>query len=65
MKRTPRSTSPATISLVKPAPTRMARLRRWVRCCRSDAALYLLRGICYGLGTGLVGFSSYWLQQHL
>ena len=65
MKRTPRSTSPATVSLVKPVPTRTARLRRWVRRRRSDAALQVLRGTCYGMGTGMVGFGFYWLQQHL
>ncbi|GGV53635.1 hypothetical protein [Streptomyces spectabilis] len=67
MQRTPRSTQPTTVSLDKPAPARTdgSRLRRWLRRRRAEAALHLLRGLCYGLGTGLAGLGFYWLQQHL
>ncbi|MFF1375349.1 hypothetical protein [Streptomyces sp. NPDC058308] len=31
---------------------------------RRDAATHLLRGTCYGLGTGLVSLAARWIQQH-
>ncbi|MEU6122493.1 hypothetical protein [Streptomyces sp. NPDC047123] len=31
---------------------------------RHDAATHLLRGTCYGLGTGIVSLAVWWIQQH-
>ncbi|UZJ33159.1 hypothetical protein [Streptomyces endophytica] len=45
--------------------TRGVRLRQWVRRHRRDAAAHLLRGTCYGLGTGAVGLAFWWIQQQL
>ncbi|MEE4420247.1 hypothetical protein [Streptomyces bugieae] len=45
--------------------TRGLRLRQWVRRHRHDAAAHLLRGTCYGLGTGAVGLAFWWIQQQL
>ncbi|WP_172387191.1 hypothetical protein [Streptomyces sp. MNP-20] len=65
MQRTPATADTATVSLDKPPPTRATRIRRWLRRRRRYAALHLLRGLCYGLGTGLVGLGFYWLQRLL
>jgi len=40
-----------------------ARVRRWARRRRRDAATYLLRGVCYGIGTGLTGLAFWWPEQ--
>ncbi|MFF0737776.1 hypothetical protein ACFYVK_39960 [Streptomyces chartreusis] len=64
MKRKPPHTPTTTIrppAAEPPAP----RLRRWARRRRRDAANHLLRGLCYGIGTGAAGLAFWWLQQHL
>ncbi|WP_310724996.1 hypothetical protein [Streptomyces sp. N2A] len=57
-KRPPQDRDPARV-------TRVVRLGRWVRRHRRDAAAHLLRGTCYGLGTGAVGLAFWWIQQQL
>jgi hypothetical protein len=53
----------------QPAPrkalTRPGRLVRWTVRHRRAAAGHLLRGICYGAGTGAAGLFSLWLQRYL
>ncbi|MFD4632152.1 hypothetical protein ACFVYR_23180 [Streptomyces sp. NPDC058284] len=45
----------------KPAPATSAPP---AKSRRKDAATHLLRGTCYGLGTGLVSLAARWIQQH-
>ncbi|MEW2398092.1 hypothetical protein [Streptomyces sp. NPDC046862] len=52
MTRRPRTTVPATESRRK-------------RRLREAAAFSLLRGLAYGLGTGMAALLLYWLQQYL
>ncbi|MCC2276601.1 hypothetical protein LKL35_14455 [Streptomyces sp. ET3-23] len=40
------------------------RLLRWAAACRRAAIGLMLRGICYGTGTGLVSLFVYWFQRH-
>lgn len=37
----------------------------WLHRCRRTAATHLLRGLCYGIGTGLAGLAFWWLEQHM
>ncbi|MFK4067883.1 hypothetical protein [Streptomyces sp. NPDC029674] len=45
-------------------PRRGSTTARFLRDRRHDAATHLLRGTCYGLGTGLVSLAVWWIQQH-
>ncbi|MFI9248245.1 hypothetical protein ACIGXF_38110 [Streptomyces sp. NPDC053086] len=63
-----RPTPPATATTTGPHPHEsrttdriLARLRRH----RRTATAQVLRGLCYGAGTGAAGLASWWLQQHL
>ncbi|MFE4055600.1 hypothetical protein ACFXP3_04685 [Streptomyces sp. NPDC059096] len=53
----------------QPAPgkalTPSRRLVRWAVRHRRAAAGHLLRGICYGAGTGAVGLLFIWIQRYL
>ncbi|MEU7046754.1 hypothetical protein AB0A77_37725 [Streptomyces varsoviensis] len=53
----------------RPAPrtaaTRTKRLIRWAVRQRRAAAGHLLRGACYGIGTGAASLLVLWLQEHL
>lgn len=40
------------------------RAARFLRDRRHDLATHLLRGTCYGLGTGLTGLAAWWIQHH-
>ncbi|MET9772953.1 hypothetical protein ABZ023_01645 [Streptomyces sp. NPDC006367] len=68
MKRKP-LLHPTTTNRPSPRPpagaTTASRLRRWARRRRGDAAGHLLRGLCYGIGTGAAGLVFWWLEQHL
>jgi hypothetical protein len=46
-------------------PARLHRLVRWARQRRRVAIGLLLRGTCYGLGTGLAGIATFWVQHHM
>jgi hypothetical protein len=46
-------------------PALFHRLVRWARQRRRVAIGLLLRGVCYGLGTGLAGIATFWVQHHL
>ncbi|MFJ2509929.1 hypothetical protein ACIQJX_26865 [Streptomyces griseoviridis] len=63
MKRMPRLPADTSCSLDTPPPG--TRLRRWIRRRRRDAINHLLRGLCYGTGTGIAGLACWWLEQHL
>ena len=70
----PTSTPPETNTTVQPngkpgtdtitAPAAVSRIRRWVRARRSDAATYVLRGACYGIGTGVCALVVWWIEHH-
>ncbi|MET8957182.1 hypothetical protein [Streptomyces sp. NPDC004533] len=62
MKRKPPIPGTATPPDIR---TRGTRVYRWARQRRRDAATYLLRGACYGFGTGVVGLGFWWLEQHM
>jgi hypothetical protein len=64
MKRKP-LLDPTTTNRPPSGATTASRLRRWVRRRRGDAADHLLRGLCYGIGTGAAGLLIWWLEQHL
>ncbi|MFF3275994.1 hypothetical protein ACFYWU_34410 [Streptomyces chrestomyceticus] len=53
----------------RPAPrkavTRTNRLIRWAVRQRRAAAGRLLRGACYGIGTGAVSILALWIQERL
>ncbi|MEV4437312.1 hypothetical protein [Streptomyces sp. NPDC049555] len=46
-----------------PGEGRLARTLRWARRRRRTALGLLLRGVCYGTGTGLVSMLVFWLQH--
>ncbi|MEU9186252.1 hypothetical protein AB0D14_17230 [Streptomyces sp. NPDC048484] len=53
---------------VQPArkvPEILHRLVRWTRPRRRAAVGLLLRGVCYGLGTGAVSLATFWVQNRL
>ncbi|MGK5497284.1 hypothetical protein [Streptomyces sp. URMC 125] len=57
---------PTLTTTIRTAPQETApRPRRWARRRRRAAAHHLLRGICYGIGTGLAGLAFWWLEHHL
>jgi hypothetical protein len=58
---------PAATTVRHPAeqPGALGRTRTWIRQRHRSAAAHLLRGLCYGIGTGTAGLASWWLQQHL
>ncbi|MFI6107526.1 hypothetical protein [Streptomyces sp. NPDC051310] len=35
----------------------------WVRRRRRAALSHLLRGACYGIGTGLISLITFWIQH--
>lgn len=37
----------------------------WLARRRRTALSHILRGVCYGLGTGLIGFVFLWMEQRL
>lgn len=43
----------------------MRRLFRWVLSQRQTAADQMLRGACYGVGTGAISILAVWAQRHL
>jgi hypothetical protein len=45
-----------------PAP--LCRVRRWARARRADAATYVLRGACYGIGSGICALVVWWIEHH-
>ncbi|MEV0263868.1 hypothetical protein AB0I49_21355 [Streptomyces sp. NPDC050617] len=47
------------------ADTRTKRLGRWAVRQRRAAAGHLLRGACYGIGTGAVSLLVLWIQERL
>ncbi|MFF3978053.1 hypothetical protein ACWGNF_01610 [Streptomyces sp. NPDC055808] len=53
-----RSARTASVTIAR--PLRWATTRR-----RRIATGFLLRGICYGLGTSIVSLTSVWIQRHL
>ncbi|HET9382869.1 MAG TPA: hypothetical protein VFP69_18875 [Streptomyces sp.] len=60
--------SPAPLTETGPRAPRQDIPRRalaWVRRRRRSAATHVLRGLCYGIGTGLAGLVFWWLEQHL
>lgn len=65
MKRKPPTPDPASTKRPPHADTGPSRLRRWARRRRHDAATHLLRGVCYGIGTGTIGLVFWWLEHHL
>ncbi|MGV4985789.1 hypothetical protein ACVB8X_07005 [Streptomyces sp. NRAIS4] len=59
--------APATTTKASPDPRKgtLTRALTWIRQRRRTAATHLLRGLCYGIGTGLAGLAFWWLEQHL
>ncbi|MCX4792085.1 MULTISPECIES: hypothetical protein [unclassified Streptomyces] len=55
----------------KPKPLRPSRNRRslnarhWIARRRRVIAANILRGACYGMGTGAVGLVFWWIEQRL
>lgn len=41
------------------------RFRHWVARRRRIMTTHLLRGACYGIGTGLVGLFFWWVESRL
>nr|WTB12167.1 hypothetical protein OG546_50330 [Streptomyces antimycoticus] len=41
---------------------RISRLRSWFARRRRTIAAHMLRGACYGLGTGAVGLGFWWIE---
>ncbi|WP_158575876.1 hypothetical protein [Streptomyces corynorhini] len=39
------------------------RLLRWLKSRRHAAAGHMLRGACYGIGTGIAGLLVLWVQK--
>ncbi|MET7621316.1 hypothetical protein [Streptomyces sp. NPDC005408] len=56
--------SPACCPWCKTTET-VRRLFHWAACRRRVATGLLLRGACYGLGTGAVGIITVWVQHRL
>ncbi|MFH8470386.1 hypothetical protein [Streptomyces sp. NPDC017991] len=46
-------------------PTILHRFVRWARPRRRAAVSLLLRGACYGLGSGAAGLATFWVQSRL
>jgi hypothetical protein len=46
-------------------PEILHRLVQWTRLRRRVAIGLLLRGACYGLGTGAVSLATFWMQGRL
>ncbi|MFD4363121.1 hypothetical protein [Streptomyces anulatus] len=42
-----------------------ARLRHWLARRRRIMTAHLLRGACYGIGTGSVGLVFWWVESNL
>ena len=63
MERKPLPAPATTIRPVNEEPA-ISRPRRRADRRRRDAACHLLRGICYGTGTGLAGLAFWWLEHH-
>ena len=58
----------ATLTKTSPqAPPKRIPMRAlaWLRRRHRTATAHLLRGLCYGIGTGLAGLAFWWLEQHL
>lgn len=64
MKRQPPH-APTTTIRPRAAQPPVSRLGRWARRRRRAAADHLLRGVCYGIGTGAAGLAFWWMEQHL
>ncbi|MBT2450783.1 hypothetical protein J7F03_27665 [Streptomyces sp. ISL-43] len=45
------------------ALVQLRRLPAWAHRRRRAAAAHLFRGVCYGIGTALVGTLTLWLQN--
>ncbi|MFJ2819071.1 hypothetical protein [Streptomyces sp. NPDC087294] len=56
---------PLPDSTIRPPYEETPPVSRGRRRLRRDAARHVLRGICYGAGTGLAGLAFWWLEQHL
>ncbi|GAA0898078.1 MULTISPECIES: hypothetical protein [Streptomyces violaceusniger group] len=41
---------------------RIGRLKRWVARRRRTIAAHMLRGACYGIGTGAAGLGFWWIE---
>ncbi len=44
---------------------RTGRLTHWVARHRRPIATHMLRGACYGFGTGAAGFGFWWIEWWL
>ncbi|MET9535322.1 hypothetical protein ABZY02_32985 [Streptomyces sp. NPDC006649] len=44
---------------------RTARVYRWIHAQRRAIAGHMLRGLCYGAGTGAAGLLTLWAEHHL
>ncbi|MFH9590122.1 hypothetical protein ACH4LS_33940 [Streptomyces luteogriseus] len=42
---------------------RRTRLRQWIARRRRIALAHMLRGACYGIGTGAIGLAFIWLER--
>jgi hypothetical protein len=47
------------------AASQLRRLLRWTLVRRRSAAGHMLRGACYGAGTGAISILTVWAQRHL
>ncbi|MFI5809317.1 hypothetical protein [Streptomyces sp. NPDC051561] len=52
------------LTWARKAIERARQLLRWAVRRRRTAASHLLRGACYGAGTGAVSLILLWLQRH-
>jgi hypothetical protein len=65
MKSKPPTPTAATTSQQDTGHNTFTRSLARIRRRRRAAALQLLRGLFYGIGTGTAGLAFWWLQQHL
>lgn len=63
MQRKP-SPTPTVTNRPSGEETTTKRLRRWARQRHRDAADHVLKGVCYGIGTGLAGLAFWWFEQY-
>jgi hypothetical protein len=51
-----------TTGVIRPHHNRIA---QWLRQRRRTAISLLLRGACYGTGTGLASLAAWWIRTHM